>query len=143
MLGRRADTLPDDSGCCAEIARAIFGIELALSVQGGVDIPVDDPEPLCSTPVHYRPAVVEAEPPKREYLYRGLVRCGVCGLRMLGNHRRRSSSTAASRPHQRSGRTSRRTTHRASTSASPCCTRPSWASCPRRCSALSVRATGV
>jgi len=41
-------------------------------------------------------------PPKREYLYRGLVRCGVCGLRMWGNHRRRSSYYSCQPSHQRS-----------------------------------------
>jgi len=40
--------------------------------------------------------------PKREYLYRGLVRCGVCGLRMWGNHRRRSSYYSCQPSHQRS-----------------------------------------
>jgi hypothetical protein len=41
-------------------------------------------------------------PPKREYLYRGLVRCGICGLRMWGNHRRRSSYYSCQPSHQRS-----------------------------------------
>jgi site-specific DNA recombinase len=40
--------------------------------------------------------------PKREYLYRGLVRCGICGLRMWGNHRRRSSYYSCQPSHQRS-----------------------------------------
>jgi hypothetical protein len=43
-----------------------------------------------------------ASQPKREYLYRGLVRCGICGLRMWGNHQRRSSYYSCQPSHQRS-----------------------------------------
>ncbi len=43
-----------------------------------------------------------ASQPKREYLYRGLVRCAICGLRMWGNHRRRSSYYSCQPSHQRS-----------------------------------------
>jgi len=43
-----------------------------------------------------------ASQPKREYLYRALVRCGICGLRMWGNHRRCSSYYSCQPSHQRS-----------------------------------------
>ena len=39
---------------------------------------------------------------KRDYFYRGLLRCGICGLRMWGNHRRRSTYYACQPSHQRS-----------------------------------------
>jgi len=38
---------------------------------------------------------------KTDYLYRGLLRCGICGLRMWGNHRRRSTYYSCQPSHQR------------------------------------------
>ena len=38
---------------------------------------------------------------KRDYLYRGLLRCGICGLRMWGNHRRNSTYYSCQPSHQR------------------------------------------
>ncbi|HZD00406.1 MAG TPA: zinc ribbon domain-containing protein [Actinomycetes bacterium] len=43
-----------------------------------------------------------ARPARREYLYRGLLRCGICGLRMWGNHRRRSVYYSCQPSHRRS-----------------------------------------
>ncbi|HVB27145.1 MAG TPA: recombinase family protein, partial [Mycobacteriales bacterium] len=37
-----------------------------------------------------------------EYLYRGLLHCGICGLRMWGNHRRSSTYYSCQPSHQRS-----------------------------------------
>src|SRR6266511_3876728 len=39
---------------------------------------------------------------KFEYLYRGILRCGICGLRMWGNHRRSSVYYSCQPSHQRS-----------------------------------------
>jgi hypothetical protein len=39
---------------------------------------------------------------RTEYLYRGLLRCGLCGLRMWGNHRPRSTYYSRKPSHQRS-----------------------------------------
>jgi site-specific DNA recombinase len=40
--------------------------------------------------------------PRTEYLYRGLLHCGICGLRMWGNHRRSSTYYSCQPSHQRS-----------------------------------------
>ncbi len=48
------------------------------------------------------PATVARPTAKRDYLYRGLLRCGICGLRMWGNHRRRSTYYSCQPSHQRS-----------------------------------------
>ena len=40
----------------------------------------------------------------RDYLYRGLLRCGICGLRMWGNHRRSSTYYSCQPSHQRSAK---------------------------------------
>ena len=37
----------------------------------------------------------------RDYLYRGLLRCGICGLRMWGNHRRQTTYYTCQPSHQR------------------------------------------
>jgi hypothetical protein len=39
---------------------------------------------------------------KTEYLYRGLLHCGICGLRMWGNHKRQSTYYSCQPGHQRS-----------------------------------------
>ena len=39
---------------------------------------------------------------KTNYLYRGLLRCGICGLRMWGNHRRHATYYSCQPSHQRS-----------------------------------------
>ncbi len=39
---------------------------------------------------------------KRDYRYRGLLRCGICGLRMWGNHRRNTTYYSCQPSHQRS-----------------------------------------
>ncbi len=45
----------------------------------------------------------EARPTARtNYLYRGLLHCGICGLRMWGNHRRNSTYYSCQPTHQRS-----------------------------------------
>ena len=45
----------------------------------------------------------EARPAARtNYLYRGLLHCGICGLRMWGNHRRTSTYYSCQPSHQRS-----------------------------------------
>jgi site-specific DNA recombinase len=38
---------------------------------------------------------------KRDYIYRGLLRCGICGLRMWGNHRRQTTYYSCQPSHQR------------------------------------------
>ena len=48
------------------------------------------------------PATVARPTAKRDYLYRGLLRCGICGLRMWGNHRRNSTYYSCQPSHQRS-----------------------------------------
>jgi len=48
------------------------------------------------------PATVARPTAKRNYLYRGLLRCGICGLRMWGNQRRRSTYYSCQPSHQRS-----------------------------------------
>ena len=48
------------------------------------------------------PATVARPSAKRDYLYRGLLRCGICGLRMWGNHRRHSAYYSCQPSHQRS-----------------------------------------
>jgi site-specific DNA recombinase len=48
------------------------------------------------------PATVARLTARHEYLYRGLLRCGICGLRMWGNHRRRSTYYSCQPSHQRS-----------------------------------------
>ena len=48
------------------------------------------------------PATVARPTAKRDYLYRGLLRCGICGLRMWGNHRRHSTYYSCQPSHQRS-----------------------------------------
>ncbi|MDA8360266.1 MAG: recombinase family protein, partial [Actinomycetota bacterium] len=48
------------------------------------------------------PATVARPTAKRDYLYRGLLRCGICGLRMWGNHRRSSTYYSCQPSHQRS-----------------------------------------
>ena len=48
------------------------------------------------------PATIVRPTAKRDYLYRGLLRCGICGLRMWGNHRRRSTYYSCQPSHQRS-----------------------------------------
>jgi site-specific DNA recombinase len=40
-------------------------------------------------------------PAKFEYLYRGILRCGICGLRMWGNHRKSSVYYSCQPSHQR------------------------------------------
>ena len=47
-------------------------------------------------------ATVARPTAKRDYLYRGLLRCGICGLRMWGNHRRRTTYYSCQPSHQRS-----------------------------------------
>ena len=47
-------------------------------------------------------ATVARPTAKRDYLYRGLLRCGICGLRMWGNHRRQSTYYSCQPSHQRS-----------------------------------------
>ena len=48
------------------------------------------------------PATVARPTAKRDYLYRGLLRCGICGLRMWGNHPRRTTYYSCQPSHQRS-----------------------------------------
>ena len=48
------------------------------------------------------PATLARPTAKRDYLYRGLLRCGTCGLRMWGNRRRRSTYYLCQPSHQRS-----------------------------------------
>lgn len=48
------------------------------------------------------PATVARPTAKRNYLYRGLLRCGICGLRMWGNHGRRCTYYSCQPSHQRS-----------------------------------------
>ncbi len=48
------------------------------------------------------PATVARPTAKRDYRYRGLLRCGICGLRMWGNHRRRTTYYSCQPSHQRS-----------------------------------------
>src|SRR6266545_5949802 len=43
-----------------------------------------------------------AAPTTHQYLYRGILRCGLCGLRMWGNHRRSSAYYSCQPSHQRS-----------------------------------------
>ncbi len=43
-----------------------------------------------------------AAPTRHQYLYRGILRCGICGLRMWGNHRRSSAYYSCQPSHQRS-----------------------------------------
>ncbi len=47
------------------------------------------------------PATVARPTAKHDYLYRGLLRCGLCGLRMWGNHRRSSTYYSCQPSHQR------------------------------------------
>lgn|GEM_PF-665672 len=47
------------------------------------------------------PATVARPAAKRDYLYRGLLRCGICGLRMWGNHRRQTTYYSCQPSHQR------------------------------------------
>ncbi len=50
-----------------------------------------------------RVVATEARPTaRRNYLYRGLLRCGICGLRMWGNHRHNTTYYACQPSHQRS-----------------------------------------
>ena len=48
------------------------------------------------------PATKARPTAKRDYLYRGLLRCGICGLRMWGNHPRRTTYYSCQPSHQRS-----------------------------------------
>jgi len=48
------------------------------------------------------PATVARPTAKANYLYRGLLRCGICGLRMWGNHRRQATYYSCQPSHQRS-----------------------------------------
>ncbi len=48
------------------------------------------------------PATVARPTAKRDYLFRGLLRCGIWGLRMWGNHRRHSTYYSCQPSHQRS-----------------------------------------
>jgi site-specific DNA recombinase len=48
------------------------------------------------------PATVARPTAKRNYLYRGLIHCGICGLRMWGNHGRRATYYSCQPSHQRS-----------------------------------------
>jgi site-specific DNA recombinase len=48
------------------------------------------------------PATVARPTAKTNYLYRGLLRCGICGLRMWGNHRRNTTYYSCQPSHQRS-----------------------------------------
>jgi site-specific DNA recombinase len=48
------------------------------------------------------PATVARPTAKRNYLYRGLLHCGICGLRMWGNHGRRCTYYSCQPSHQRS-----------------------------------------
>ena len=48
------------------------------------------------------PATVARPTARRDYLYRGLLRCGICGLRMWGNHRRHATYYSCQPSHQRS-----------------------------------------
>ncbi len=48
------------------------------------------------------PATVAGPTAKRDYLYRGLLRWGICGLRMWGNHRRNTTYYSCQPSHQRS-----------------------------------------
>lgn len=43
-----------------------------------------------------------ADRPRTVYLYRGRLRCGLCGLRMWGNHRRTAIYYCCQPTHQRS-----------------------------------------
>jgi site-specific DNA recombinase len=55
--------------------------------------------------VRSRQAVPAGQAPptaKTEYLYRGLLHCGICGLRMWGNHKRQSTYYSCQPGHQRS-----------------------------------------
>jgi site-specific DNA recombinase len=47
------------------------------------------------------PATVARPTAKHDYLYRGVLRCGICGLRMWGNHRRGSTYYSCQPSHQR------------------------------------------
>ena len=47
------------------------------------------------------PATTARPTAKRDYCYRGLLRCGVCGLRMWGNHRRQTTYYSCQPSHQR------------------------------------------
>ncbi len=47
-------------------------------------------------------ATVARPTAKRDYLFRGLLRCGICGLRMWGNHRRNTTYYSCQPSHQRS-----------------------------------------
>ncbi|HEX5267822.1 MAG TPA: recombinase family protein, partial [Acidimicrobiales bacterium] len=47
------------------------------------------------------PATMARPTAKRDYLYRGLLRCGICGLRMWGNHRRQTTYYSCQPSHQR------------------------------------------
>jgi site-specific DNA recombinase len=47
------------------------------------------------------PATVARPTAKRDYLYRGLLHCGICGLRMWGNHRRQTTYYSCQPSHQR------------------------------------------
>ena len=48
------------------------------------------------------PATVARPTAKRDYLYRGLLRCGICGLRIWGNRRRNTTYYSCQPSHQRS-----------------------------------------
>ena len=48
------------------------------------------------------PATTARPTARRDYLYRGLLRCGLCGLRMWGNQRRNSTYYSCQATHQRS-----------------------------------------
>ncbi len=48
------------------------------------------------------PAAAARPAARTEYLYRGLVHCGICGLRMWGNHRRQTTYYSCQPSHQRS-----------------------------------------
>jgi len=48
------------------------------------------------------PATVARPTAKTNYLYRGLLRCGICGLRMWENHRRDTTYYSCQPSHQRS-----------------------------------------
>ena len=48
------------------------------------------------------PATTPRASAKTNYLYRGLLRCGICGLRMWGNHRRNTTYYSCQPSHQRS-----------------------------------------
>ena len=47
------------------------------------------------------PATVARPSAKRDYRYRGLLRCGICGLRVWGNHRRQTTYYSCQPSHQR------------------------------------------